>query len=152
MMAVLASTRSKDAETQHGCVIVDTHKHIIGTGYNSFARESYYDIYLPNTRPDKYKFMLHSERNALSNLTISPWLYKDGCTAYITGKPCIDCLQALWNTNITSIYYYGDGWKKDEEEEQFHNLFISTHRIIVEKLEQSKEIDSLIELLKGLRI
>ena len=53
-IALVASTRSEDAQTQHGCVITDEKKRIIGVGYNSFPRKMP-DSKLPNLRPKKYK-------------------------------------------------------------------------------------------------
>jgi deoxycytidylate deaminase len=38
-IAKAVSTRSKDAQTKHGCVITDKRHHILGTGFNSFPRE-----------------------------------------------------------------------------------------------------------------
>lgn len=151
MMAFLASVKSKDAQTQHGCIIVDPHNHIIGTGYNSFARGSR-DDELPNLRPAKYQYMIHAERHALSNLTVSPWLYKLGCTAYITGKPCFDCLQQLWDTNITVIYTYGSyGWLKDAETEEDHDFFIQTHALRISELPKSVRVERFKEFIKELR-
>lgn len=128
-IAKVVSTRSRDAQTKHGCVITDRNHHIIGTGYNSFPRESF-DSILPNLRPEKYDFVTHAERNSLSNLTISPWTIEKGAIAYITGKPCLDCLYALWNTNITTIYVLNrQGSVLEEKDNEKFNFFITTHNI-----------------------
>src|SRR3972149_3706155 len=63
-LAIEVSKRSSDAQSQFGCVIVNEQHHIIGVGYNGFIA-GIEDYILPNTRPDKYPFMLHSEINAL---------------------------------------------------------------------------------------
>lgn len=96
-MAYLVSTRSKDAQTKHGCVIVDSNKRILGVGYNSFPR-NLPDSVLPNLRPHKYKFMTHAERNALANCVIRP----EGATAYVTGQPCIECAKQLYQEGVTT--------------------------------------------------
>ena len=130
-IAKAVSVRSQDAQTQHGCVITDRNQHIIGTGYNSFPRQSLDNI-LPNLRPDKYAYMTHAERNCLSNLTISPWTIQEGAIAYLTGKPCLDCLQALWNTNITKVYSdkrSTSSYKPLEHEQDKFNFFIASHKI-----------------------
>ena len=94
-MAFLASTRSEDAQTQHGCIITDNKNRILGVGYNSFPR-SMPDKKLPNLRPEKYKWMVHAERNALSNCTMRP----ENASAYITGPPCFDCAKSLYQEGV----------------------------------------------------
>ena len=98
-LAVLASKRSHDMQTQHGCVITDKNNRILSIGYNGFAR-GMRDEELPNLRPKKYTWMLHAERNALANCVIRP----DGGTAYVTGQCCLDCGMALWEHGIQKIY------------------------------------------------
>ena len=97
-MAKLASTRSSDAETRHGCVITDRKNRVLGIGYNSFP-VSMPDEILPNMRPEKYKWMVHAERNALSNCTLRP----ENGIAYITGKPCIDCVKSMYQEGIRKL-------------------------------------------------
>lgn len=104
-MCELVKTRSHDAQTQHGCVIVTEENHILSIGYNGFPRNLPEEIesQLPNLRPDKYDWMAHSERNALANCPVRPV----NCRAYITGKPCDDCLYAMWQHGITSVCFTG---------------------------------------------
>lgn len=99
MNAFIASSRSPDAETQHGCVIVKD-KRQIGMGYNGFSR-GLDDAVLPNTRPDKYPWMQHGEINAILNCLVSPI----GSTAYITGEPCFNCSNFMWQAGITEIVH-----------------------------------------------
>jgi len=98
-LAKVISQRSHDTQTQHGCVITDTHNRILGVGYNGFPR-GLNDSDLPNTRPDKYPWMIHAERNALSNCVVRP----DNGTAYVTGQSCNDCIMALWQEGITTVF------------------------------------------------
>jgi len=94
-MAFLISKRSKDAQTQHGCVITDQENRVIGMGYNSFPK-GMPDHLLPNTRPHTYKWMVHSERNALANCVVRP----ENGIAYVTGQPCQDCAMAMYQEGI----------------------------------------------------
>ena len=103
LLAFVISIRSKDAQTQHGCVITDREHHIIGTGYNSFTK-GIPDSIMPNLRDEKYIHMIHSEKNALLNCKYSPQNVPGGAIAYVTGKPCLSCLQHMINGNITTIY------------------------------------------------
>jgi dCMP deaminase len=96
--AILASTRSNDSQTKHGCVITDNKNRILGIGYNGFP-SGMNDKILPNKRPYKYKWMVHAERNALSNCTLRP----ENGIAYITGKPCVDCAMSLYQEGIRNF-------------------------------------------------
>ncbi|MEX0596066.1 MAG: hypothetical protein WD512_06150, partial [Candidatus Paceibacterota bacterium] len=98
-LARVVSLRSHDTQTQHGCVITDFNHRILGVGYNGFPK-GLDDNKLPNTRPNKYPWMIHAERNALSNCVIRP----DNGIAYVTGQCCNDCIMALWQEGITKVY------------------------------------------------
>ncbi len=97
-LAVVASQRSHDSQTQHGCVITDKNNRILGLGYNGFPK-GLDDDALPHTRPDKYPWMIHAEKNALSNCIIRP----DSGIAYVTGQCCNDCIMALWQEGVTTV-------------------------------------------------
>jgi dCMP deaminase len=98
-LATVVSQRSHDIQTQHGCVITDSHNRILGVGYNGFPRGLNNDNDLPNTRPDKYPWMIHAERNALSNCIVRP----DNGIAYVTGQCCNDCIMALWQEGVSTV-------------------------------------------------
>jgi len=100
--ALLWSYRSHDAETRHGCVLVRD-KTILSTGYNGFISDID-DTQLPNVRPFKYDFMIHAEHNAILNC-VRNGISTNGATAYITGAPCNNCLQYMWQANISHIVY-----------------------------------------------
>jgi dCMP deaminase len=102
-LAKVVSQRSHDAQTQHGCVITDQNHRILSVGYNGFAR-GLDDNLLPKTRPEKYPWMIHAERNALSNCTIRP----ENGVAYVTGQCCNDCIMALWQEGISTVYMAED--------------------------------------------
>lgn len=102
LQAYLVSTRSLDAQTKCGCVLVKD-KTIIGTGYNSFVG-NIKDNVLPNVRPEKYPFMIHSELNAILNCA-QHGIACNESTAYITGPPCCSCLQYMYQAGISEIYF-----------------------------------------------
>ena len=101
--AFKVSQRSLDAQTQCGCVIVDNNYVPLSSGYNSFIR-NIDDSILPNVRPEKYPWMIHSEHNALLNCAR---LGKStlNATAYVTGKPCLNCYQFMYQAGIKKIIY-----------------------------------------------
>lgn len=103
LQAYLVSLRSIDAQTQCGCVLVNEFNTILSTGYNGFIG-GINDQVLPNLRPEKYPYMIHSEHNAVLNCA------KNGistlnATAYITGPPCSNCFQVMHQAGIKRIVY-----------------------------------------------
>lgn len=102
-LAKVISQRSHDIHTQHGCVITDSNNRILGVGYNGFPK-GLDDENLPLQRPEKYHWMVHSERNALSNCIVRP----ENGIAYVTGQCCNDCIIALWQEGIKKVYMNDD--------------------------------------------
>lgn len=98
-LASVVSRRSHDIHTQHGCVITDPQHRILGVGYNGFPH-SLEDTQLPTSRPEKYSWIIHAERNALSNCVVRP----DNGIAYVTGQCCNDCIMALWQEGIKTVF------------------------------------------------
>lgn len=102
-LAFIISLRSEDVETKHGSIIVSNKGNLIlATGYNGLIRGASFGSF-PVTRPDKYPVMIHSEENALLNLSRSIRDYPGGVRMYITGKPCTSCLQRIWQAGIEHI-------------------------------------------------
>ena len=99
-MAYELAKRSHDCQTQHGSIIINDRKQILGSGYNGFIK-GIDDEKLPNTRPEKYPWMIHSEINALLNCEHRPV----GATIYVTGHPCLHCYQCLYQAGISTIIY-----------------------------------------------
>jgi len=134
-MAILASSRSCDAQTKHGCVITDKKNRILGVGYNSFPA-NLEDETLPNLRPEKYKWMVHAERNALANCTARP----EGGLAYITGPPCLDCAKSLYQEGIKHfVCIDGHGTHlMSEEDEVVFEIFCSQGKITVDWIQNEK--------------
>ena len=119
-MAELASTRSPDAQTKCGCVIVDDKNRILGQGYNGFPRGLDDDV-LPNTRPKKYAWMIHAEVNPILNSNSS----LEGAIAYVTTVPCFNCLILMWQKGISKVYYSKNGSKP--------HMIDATHEELTEK-------------------
>lgn len=120
-IAKVVSQRSHDIHTQHGCVITDQQHRILGVGYNGFPK-GMNDAVLPTSRPEKYHWMIHAERNALSNCVIRP----DNGIAYVTGQSCNDCIMALWQEGITTVFMSNDHGTKlfDDDAKQRFDLFV----------------------------
>ena len=108
------SVRSHDAQTQCGAVLVAQDNTIISDGYNGFIR-NIDDTILPNCRPtckedygnpykDKYLWMIHAEHNAILNAA-RQGKSTLGSKAYVTGEPCCNCLQYMWQAGVEEVIY-----------------------------------------------
>lgn len=130
-LAKVVSQRSHDIHTQHGCVITDQYNHILGVGYNGFPKNMD-DTLLPTARPEKYHWMVHSERNALSNCVIRP---QNGI-AYVTGQCCNDCIIALHQEGIKKVYMINDHGTHlfNEDAQKRFDLFVSMSKIEIFKV------------------
>lgn len=130
-LAKVVAQRSHDIHTKHGCVITDQNNRILGVGYNGFPR-GLNDDQLPTHRPDKYHWMVHSERNALSNCVVRP----DNGVAYVTGQCCNDCAIALWQEGITKIYMIDDHGTVlfDNDAQKRFDLFVEQSGIEIHKI------------------
>lgn len=131
-IAKVVSLRSHDIHTQHGCVITDRNHRIIGVGYNGYPR-GLHDNQLPTERPAKYDWMIHAERNALSNCVIRP----DKGIAYVTGQCCNNCIMSLHQEGIEEVYM-ADGHGThlfDEAQQKIFDQFVSMSGIKIHKIE-----------------
>lgn len=125
-LAKVASQRSHDIQTQHGCIITDFSNRVLGIGYNGFPRNLPDDL-LPNIRPDKYPWMIHAERNALSNCTIRP----ESGVAYVTGQCCNDCIMALHQEGVKKVVMIKNHGTHlfDNHQQEIFNTFVKLSKI-----------------------
>lgn len=133
-LAKVVSQRSHDIHTQHGCVIADRNNRILGVGYNGFPRDLD-DTQLPLSRPEKYSWMIHAERNALSNCVIRP----DNAIAYITGQSCNDCIMALWQEGVSKVVMNNShGTQKfDDNQKKIFDTFIELSGLEIEYVNEN---------------
>ncbi len=97
-IAKVVATRSPDEDTKVGCVLVDDRNRIIGTGYNGHPRGI---DGKPTSRPDKYRWMIHAEQNAILFATRR----LENATVYCTHLPCPNCALSLVAVGIRRIVY-----------------------------------------------
>ena len=99
--------RSKDPNTQIGCVIVGPNHEIRSTGYNSFPRGIRDDVPERLVRPTKYLWIEHAERNAICNAARA-CTATEGCTIYVEIMPCMDCARAIVQAGIVQAVVSGE--------------------------------------------
>lgn len=101
-MAEVVAKRSHDSETVVGSVLVSNKSGaILATGFNGFVRGAN-DKKLPNTRPEKYKFIVHSEENLVANCA-KHGISMEDCTLVCTMSPCVKCMRLLFQCGITKV-------------------------------------------------
>lgn len=106
-MAFSVSLRSDDRYQKHGAVLInDESKYVLSTGYNNTIRGLHDSIVKPEDRDYRRQFMSHAEINCLSSCTQHPRHMSSSCTIYVTGIPCIPCLQQIINYGIKTIVFY----------------------------------------------
>jgi dCMP deaminase len=98
----VVACRSKDPNTQIGCVVVGPNHEIRTTGYNSFPRGIRDDVPERLVRPTKYLWIEHAERNAICNAARAGTA-TEGCTIYVEIMPCMDCARAVVQAGITEV-------------------------------------------------
>jgi dCMP deaminase len=98
----VVANRSKDVNTQIGCVVVGPNHEIRSTGYNSFPRGIRDDVPERMERPTKYLWIEHAERNAICNAARAGTA-TEGCTIYVEIMPCMDCARAIVQAGITEV-------------------------------------------------
>lgn len=98
----VVAMRSKDKHTQVGCVIVGQDNSVRSTGYNSFPRGVNDNVEERYERPEKYKWLSHSERNAIF-AAAKVGVPLDKCKLYVSIMPCMDCAVAIVQVGISEV-------------------------------------------------
>jgi len=125
-MAITAAKRSHDTETQVGAILVkNISGAIIATGFNGFVRNAP-DNLLPNSRPEKYEYILHAEENVIYNCA-RHGISMDDCTLVCTLSPCKACMRKLYNCGITKVVIK-DFYKDFEEVQGMKDIDITIDR------------------------
>ena len=131
-VAILASMRSKDPNTQVGACIVSQDNKILSMGYNGFPMGCSDDEY-PWSREaegldSKYLYTTHSELNAILNYRGGSL---EGATLYVTLFPCNECAKAIIQAGIKKLVYDSDkctGIQADAEISRGRDGFVSEIR------------------------
>jgi len=98
---VEVASQSPDHNKHVGCVLVDSNNNIISEACNDLVNglqcsES------RCTRPHKYKWIEHAERNAIYKACREGKSLMNA-TAYINWWPCVECCRALIQSGITKV-------------------------------------------------
>ena len=101
-LAKYIASWSKD-KTKVGAVIVNNRR-ILATGYNGPTLgidDNDPDVF---TRPQKYLYCEHAERNAIYS-SAKNGISLLGADLYVTGRPCADCARAIVSSGLGCVIY-----------------------------------------------
>ena len=104
----LICQRSSCDRLHVGCVLVKD-KHIISSGYNGHLAGAPHESIIITGHE---QMTIHAETNATTDAA-KRGVSIDGCTAYITHYPCINCTKVLAASGI-KIIIYGEDYKNDD--------------------------------------
>lgn len=140
-MADHVATRSKDPNTQVGCVIVGRGNQVLSTGYNGMPPgvDETPELW---SRPAKYDFVIHAEQNAVARAA-RLGIALDGSTAYVTRQPCQECAKALIAGGIRRVVFWvvnHQGW---EESYQISQAAFSMSGVRTEPVEPPHDEEKL---------
>ncbi|WP_083767780.1 deoxycytidylate deaminase [Opitutus terrae] len=105
--AVLLSTRSNCERLHVGCVVVtggDRKNRIVAAGYNGFLPGA---AHTSRLRDGREQATVHAEQNAIADAA-RRGSSVEGCVAYVTHYPCINCIKILAAAGIAEVRYRRD--------------------------------------------
>jgi dCMP deaminase len=105
--AVLMSTRSNCERLHVGCVIVtggERKNRIVAAGYNGFLPGT---PHVSRVRDGHEQATVHAEQNAIADAA-RRGSSVEGCIAYVTHYPCINCAKIMAAAGIAEMRYRGD--------------------------------------------
>ncbi len=105
--AFLISTRSICERLKVGCVLVSSGEQknrIIAAGYNGFLPGSPHES---KVRDGHEQATVHAEQNAISDAA-RRGSSVEGCTAYVTHFPCINCAKIMAAAGIRMVKFHKD--------------------------------------------
>ena len=105
--AVLISTRSNCERLHVGCVIVtggERKNRLVAAGYNGFLPGT---PHVSRVRDGHEQATVHAEQNAVADAA-RRGSSVEGCVAYVTHFPCINCAKILAAAGIAEIKYRAD--------------------------------------------
>ena len=105
--AMLISTRSPCERLHVGCVVVsggERKNRIVAAGYNGYLPGT---PHLSRIRDGHEQATVHAEQNAIADAA-RRGSSVEGCVAYVTHFPCINCAKILASAGISEVRYHSD--------------------------------------------
>ena len=112
-LAITVSERGTCDRAYVGCVIVNEDNRIVTTGYNGSIKGNPHCDDIGHTMRDGHCIAtIHAEMNALLYCA-KEGISVNGCKAYVTHFPCLNCTKSLIQAGIKEIYYR-EAYRVDE--------------------------------------
>lgn len=125
----LVASWSKDPSTKVGAVIVDNDNRVISLGYNGFPKGVIDDVARYSNRDEKYKYVVHAERNAI---VFAKQNLKE-CTIYTWPMmPCSACAGIIIQSGIKKVVSIENKNERWTEEFLFSSNMFREAGIILE--------------------
>ena len=139
-VALLASKRSKDPNTQVGACIVDKNNVILSTGYNGFPYGCSDDEFPWERDGDdtKYKYVVHAELNAILN---SRGKSLTGAKLYVDLFPCNECAKAIIQSGIGEVVYLYDKYAHTAETQASKRMLTAANVKFKQLVTDKKKIE-----------
>ncbi len=105
--ATLIASRSNCERLNVGCVIVtagERRNRLVAAGYNGWLPGAQH---VSRIRDGHEQATVHAEQNAIADAA-RRGSSVDGCTAYVTHYPCINCAKILAAAGIAEVKYHQD--------------------------------------------
>jgi len=105
--ALLIASRSNCTRLHVGCVIVtggDRRNRLVAAGYNGFLPGT---PHVSRLRDGREQATVHAEQNAITDAARRGSAV-EGCVAYVTHYPCVNCAKMLAAAGIAEIRYRSD--------------------------------------------
>ena len=118
------SSRSPCHRLQVGCLLVRDNR-IISQGYNGFLPGAPHESIVENNHEQA---TVHAEQNAIADCA-KRGVSCNGCTAYITHYPCINCFKIMAASGIKRINYIND-YRNDKNVDKLSHL----SNVIIQKI------------------
>lgn len=115
-MTLITASRSPCERLKVGCVLVKENR-IISQGYNGFLPGAPHESKVVNNHEQA---TVHAEQNAITDCA-KRGVSSDGCDAYITHYPCVNCMKILCASGIKNIYFIND-YKNDPLVDYFKSI------------------------------
>lgn len=129
-LAITVSERGTCDRAYVGCVIVNEDNRIVTTGYNGSIKGNPHCDDIGHTMRDGHCIAtIHAEMNALLYCA-KEGISVNGCKAYVTHFPCLNCTKSLIQAGIKQIYYK-EAYRVDE----YAIELLKRNKISYEKIE-----------------
>jgi len=123
--ALLWSLRSTCPRAQVGCVLATQDNYTLATGYNGAPAGAKHCLEI-GCVPDAYGHCsrsVHAEMNAISQAA-KRGTSLNGCSAFLTLKPCLTCAKALIQVGCVRILWLKEYLENTAESETLDSLFL----------------------------